>query len=255
MDSSEKPPVKYSRGIIAPMGLQNSSWSTTESYLQHIFDTKLDYGPFNYLYLDMSAKTGDYSAYYFNNNNSESLQRLNQDEKEKFVFAVSNSDPNKPFKKVEIGKQMFQDTIDDFSVHRNEEDLVSSIIYGLLQNEKENYPDETLRMFMESNDDEVVKGVSKINAEYSKYWKNAYSRTSTLILVDYDDNVHYYEYYLTSWKVLNSTISSKEWKMNKFNFELKPLYRNSAPRMSFGMVFSIFSMLFSITVTINRILI
>ena len=66
----------YGRGIIAPIGLQNSSWNNSETYLKYIFDIKSDFGPFNYVYLDMSAKTGLYSMYYMNNINSKFIQKL-----------------------------------------------------------------------------------------------------------------------------------------------------------------------------------
>ena len=219
---------KYGRGIIAPIGLQNSSWPSAESYLQHIFDIKSDFGPFNYVYLDMSAKTGAYSIYYLNNRNSNFVQKLNPNENDRFIVSLSNSDINRPFQKINKGKEVFETIIDNYTIDRNKEKLVNSIIKDLLQSEEQYYPDETLGEFMNENDEQVVRGVSQINADYSTYWKNAYSRTSTLILVDYDDNVEYYEFNLTSWETVNKKINSKEWKMNDFKFKLKPLYSKNS---------------------------
>jgi len=86
-------------------------------------------------------------------------------------------------------------------------------------------PDQTLAEFMvktKPSDYEIVDGVSKIKANYSSFWPNGYTRTSTLILVDYDNKVEYYEY--------NLTLGDKAdyWKMNSFEFELKPHYLNNS---------------------------
>jgi hypothetical protein len=118
--------------------------------------------------------------------------------------------------------------IDEYDINGNKERLIASIIHELLQSEKQNYPDENLKKLMKQNDEDIVKGVSQINANYSKYWINAFSRTSTLILVDYDDNVEYYEYNLTNWKPVENTITSKEWKMNHFKFRLNTKYKNNS---------------------------
>ena len=229
--------AKYGRGIIAPIGLQNSSWSNSETYLQYIFDIKSDFGPFNYVYLDMSVQTGLYSIYYMNNINSKVVQKLNSNDKGRFIYSFSNSDLERPFKKVVDGKKTFENMIDEYSVDGDKNRLIDSVIYQLLQNEKQNYPDENLKYFMNQNDEDIVKGVSQINANYSKYWVDAFSRTSTLILVDYDDNVEYYEYNLTSWKPVQNTIAAREWKMNHLKFRLNPSYKNSGIKSCYFSIF------------------
>jgi hypothetical protein len=83
---------------------------------------------------------------------------------------------------------------------------------------------------MNRTDESMIRGVSRIKADYSSFWPNAFSRTSTLILVDYDDNVEYYEFNLTNWTSRSdqSTVKKiqwEQWRMNQFKFRLKPNYK------------------------------
>jgi uncharacterized protein with NRDE domain len=176
----------------------------------------------------MSAKTGLYSMYYMNNINSKFIQKLNPNDKDRFIYSFSNSDLERPFKKVLEGRKTFETLIDEYSNNGNKERLIEYIIYELLQSEIKNYPDENLEKFMKQSDEDIVKGVSQINANYSTYWINAFSRTSTLILVDFDDNVEYYEYNLTNWKPVENTITSKVWQMNHATFRLNTNSTNNS---------------------------
>lgn len=221
---------KYGRGIIAPIGLQNSSWKNSEEYLQYIFDTRSDFSPFNYVYLDMSAQTGSYSMYYLNNVNSKSVQKLNSNDNKKFIYSFSNSDLERPFSKITEGRRTFESMIDEFAIRGDKDKLVNSLINELLQSENQYYPDENLRFFLNQSEENIVKGISQINANYSTYWENALSRTSTLILVDYEDNVEYYEYNLTNWTPSGNSIVSKVWKMNQLKFKLNSQYKNAAKK-------------------------
>ena len=128
----------------------------------------------------------------------------------------------------DTGKEKFQTIIDEYALNGNKQKLLDAIIFDLLQNNEPNYPDPILKSFMNTNDESAVKGVSQINANYTSYWRNAFSRTSTVILVDYDDNVEYYEYNLTSFNRDLNQIDSREWQMNNFTFKLRPLYKNSS---------------------------
>ena len=115
---------------------------------------------------------------------------------------------------------------------------------ALLQNKSSNMPDEILAQFMRKNltnprDESVVDGVSKIKANYTGYWANGFTRTSTLILVDYDDNVEYYEYNLTKTSRNDTT---ENWQMNSLSFKLKPLYtKNEAGQLNIPIRFILLS--------------
>ena len=91
----------------------------------------------------------------------------------------------------------------------------------LLQDKTQNIPDKTLAEYLRTNNENIVGNISSINADYGHYWKNARTRTSTVILVDYDNNVEYYEYNLTSWKrLVNANIINQKWELNSFKFKL-----------------------------------
>ena len=209
--------------------IQNSSWPNAESYMEYLTEHKMDFKPFNFVQLEMSRKTGAYNMYYINNNDTKPYSKLNPDDKNSFIFGVSNSDPDRPFQKVINGKLQFENIINDFAKESDKQKLVDSMINDLMMSKKPNYPDKNLASFMGLEDEkyeEIVKGVSQINANYSTYWVNGHTRTCTLILVDYDDNLFYYEYNLTN-------IDSKVWKMNSFETQLKPLYKNSSLSTNF----------------------
>ena len=75
-------------------------------------------------------------------------------------------------------------------------------------------PDPILTSFMNVKNESLVEGVSRLNANYTTFWTNASTRTSSLILVDYNNNVEYYEYNMSS---------IGNWNMNKLEFKIQTL--------------------------------
>jgi hypothetical protein len=55
-----------------------------------------------------------------------------------------------------------------------------------------------------------------------------------VILVDYYDNVDYYELNLTDWKN-GELANNQQWQLNHFKFKLKPLYKRSKPFKTVGL--------------------
>lgn len=235
------------RGVIVGDYLQDSSWPNVDAFMQKLSDEKHLYKPFNYVQVDMSNTTGDYSLYYVNNNSTNTYEKMNKDN-ERFIFGISNSDPQRPFKKVVNGQKEFGAIIDEYALTSNKEHFIDSMI-TLLQNTTSNMPDEILAQFMRKNisdpsDEVIIDGVSRIKANYSGYWTNGFTRTSTLILVDYDDNVQYFEYNLTKTSRNDTT---ENWRMNSFNFKLKPLYiRNSTGQLKLSVGSFLVCILFSV---------
>lgn len=216
------------RGIIVSNFLLNDDIKP-EGYLEELNNEKNLYGPFNYLQLTQ-LKSGEYVLFYINNNDTNSYRVMNTGNEKQFIFGLSNSDPERPFQKVTKGKITFNNIIQTFSRNSDKESLVNSLI-GFLQNKTENMPDENLARFMQSNNEEQIKGISKLNANYTTYWKNAATRTSTLILVDYENNVEYYE--------LNMT-TIDEWQMNKLTFKLTNAANKQTPNIQAFLISTIF---------------
>lgn len=213
------------RGEIVPNYVLNNSLDyTANDYLNYLEETKFSYDGFNLVLLEQSSQTGDYSLYYLNNNSTKKYGRLNNYVDKSFIFSLSNSDPERQFRKATEGKNVFQSYIDSFSrgaINKNQ--LIDSLLNKLLLNRTPYYPDYYLAKFLELQliyeDEHIIANISSINANYLNYWQNARTRTSTLILVDYDNNVEYYEYNLTL-----SQTNSETWLFNNRTFKLKPIY-------------------------------
>lgn len=224
------------RGIIASDFLIDSSWPSSEEYMQHLMTTRLDFGPFNYVQVEMSNKTGRYSLYLISNSDDSPYQRVISDEDfGPHYFAISNSDLTRPFNKVVNGNRTFRNLVEAYAEHANKQRLVEGIL-GLLQDTTENFPDPTLAEFMRKDpSDMAVRGVSRINGNYFGYWSRAHTRTSTVIMVDYNDNVEYYEYNLTSFMInASGYVEPGEWVLNSFKFKLKPLYEKFTDETNSG---------------------
>lgn len=221
------------RGIVASDFLIDSSWQNTDHYMKHLMTTRYDFGPFNYVQTEMSNETGRYSLYLISNgNNSTYTQIISDKNLGPNYFAISNSDYERPFSKVKNGNATFKALLEEYEKTLDKAKLVDGII-ALLQSTTENYPDLTLAEFMKKDpQDPAVHGVSRLNANYYGYWAKGHTRTSTLILVDYQDNVEYYEYNLTNYRINQSgSVDPDDWAMNSFKFKLKPLYKNSGVRL------------------------
>jgi uncharacterized protein with NRDE domain len=154
------------RGVIASDYLLDSSWKSVEAYMQHLANTKLNYGPFNYVQAEMSNKTGRYSLYYVTNSDAlSSYKKINPDDSSSspFYFALSNSALDRPFNKVSLGNVTFRNLIEDYSKTTFDKARLVQGILDLMQNQNENVPDDNLVHFMRRNssDDAAVKGVSR----------------------------------------------------------------------------------------------
>ena len=215
---------------MVPNYVQTSEWESPEHAMQDLTNKKHLYLAFNYVQLEMSKLDGSYSLYYVNNNDTKPFAKMNENSTSSYYFSVSNSNLERPFAKTVAGKQVFKSIIDNYAAHQNKAALRESLL-ALMQNTTDNMPDDNLAAFMDMPDAKfksVVKGVSSVKANYTGFWYRAHTRTTTIILVDYDDNVEYHELNLTSW-ANNELANNQTWKMNSFTFKLKPLYKSGQP--------------------------
>ncbi len=132
-------------------------------FLENLTIDRFEYGLFNYVQLVMSNQTGNYSLFYVNNNDTKNYQKMNNDTDSQFIFSLSNSDPLRPFQKVVNGEIIFKEIIKNYSSNSNKTYLIESL-KELLQNKTENMPDQNLARFMNTKDDLLVSGVSKVSA-------------------------------------------------------------------------------------------
>ena len=75
MQSVERNTTK-GRGIITSDYLLNSSWPNTEAYMEHLMSTRYNFGPFNYVQVEMSNITGRYSLYLITNGKDIPYQKV-----------------------------------------------------------------------------------------------------------------------------------------------------------------------------------
>ena len=109
----------------------------------------------------MSNETGKYSLFYLNNNDTKSYAKMNNNTDGQFIFSISNSDPLRPFQKVVHGEKIFKQIVDNYSSNSNKTYLTESL-RELLQNKTENMPDQNLAAFMNTKNDLLVSGVSRV---------------------------------------------------------------------------------------------
>ena len=194
-------PGKFSRGIVVSASIMNSSWPNTEAYMKYLEANRDFFKSYNYVQAEMSPTTGNYDMYYFNNVQGKPHVKLNPNQNQPFIFGISNSNPEQQFNKAVMGQQKMKEFIDRFAEVSDKIALKNSLL-ELLQNTTDNYPDPNLEEFLGVKIPLVVRGISRVKADYGVAISRTYSRTSTIILIDYDDNVEYFEYNMSSWSTL-----------------------------------------------------
>ena len=247
--SYDKSQVYISRGnIVAEYLLKDSINYNSEQFLNDLEIVKSDYKGFNLILLEMSQQSENYDAYFYNNEikNATYRRRLNENESKRYIFSISNNNMKDKFIKEQEGIKVFETLLGEYSKSTiRKKEFIDSLFQEILFNTKKYYPDYNLMKFLNINDTseksiENLKMMSSINANYSDWWNGAQTRTSTLILVDYDNRVEYVEFNLTStgvWSSKNETFKlkiftkSKELESYYFEFVLIFLISNISLRL------------------------
>ncbi|XP_045592532.1 transport and Golgi organization 2 homolog [Procambarus clarkii] len=175
-------------------------------YLENIAKLDAVYNPFNLLMMDPGEHS--YNITYYN-----SQIKLSQ-KIQSGVHGFGNSAINKPFKKVQKGKQKFQEIIEAYGKTECEEKLINELII-MMQDTKKYFPDEQLIDQGKGHSEDFVKTLSSIWVTFPAH--NYGTRTTTVILVDHSDRVVFKE--RTMKEPIN--LEAIEWEVNEFSFNLK----------------------------------
>ena len=206
--------VYSSRGIIVGNYLKGNH--KTKRFLSDLDAKKFEYKGFNLLLLEISEKTGNYDAYYYNNEIKYDSYKdsINANDNVQRIFSISNNNFHEKFMKEIEGVKVFESVLNEYGTLKiGKKELIDKLFNNILFNTKKYYPDKNLAKFLNINDknEENIKNLktmSSINAQYGDWWTGAQTRTSTLILVDYNNMVEYIEFNLTSfsgWSSKNTT--------------------------------------------------
>jgi uncharacterized protein with NRDE domain len=221
--------VYSSRGNIVGEYLKRNH--KTKRFLSDLEIRKSNYKGFNLMLFEMSEKTGNYKAYYYNNeikndfyNNSININ----DNTQRRVFSISNNNFNEKFMKEIEGVKVLEQLLYEYGNKTlSKQVFINKLFNNILFNTKKHYPDDNLAKFLNiDNKNEKntknLKRMSSINAQYGDWWVGAQTRTSTLILVDYDNRVEYIEFNLTSprvWSSRNETFNLNTLKKKSNNMK------------------------------------
>ena len=253
--SEDEAKEKKGRGeIVSNYMLENSINFITENFLEDLSEAKHSYKKFNLILLEMSEISGNYSAFYLNNaNESQSYKKLNNNEAESFIFSISNSDIHSPFRKAIEGKKQLSKLIKEFeNLMLNKQEFIDKLFNDILFNNTPLYPDEILAKSINNNSSnnnenkDLLESISSIKSNYLNYWPDARTRTSTLVLVDYNNHVNYYEFNLSS-------IHPEVWSSRNQTFKIKPYSNKSMDFLLNGFVKSYCFDLIIITLAFNQI--
>ncbi|KAI8882745.1 DUF833-domain-containing protein [Backusella circina FSU 941] len=168
-----------SRGVV----VRDYLWDTTGplDYLQDLSQHGSDFGGFNIICASLDPKKEIEVGYYSNREDSETTL-LQYGE----YYGLSNSTLGNPWVKVEKGKQVFKDIVaKDRQV--NEETLIEDLFNLLRTTEEMTDVTNIQQVFADLKERICVPLFNFINGAYYA------TRTSTVVLVDYDGRVTFVE--------------------------------------------------------------
>lgn len=196
---------KVSRGFLVVDYLK--SHQKGPQYIEEVKNNGNDYNAFNLVTLDPGEDLYDVNFYTNTTNTTQKIQPGSH--------GFGNCPLSKPFKKVQKGEAMFQDLVKACGKKEYEEKLIAEL-FAMMQNKESQYPDPQLSEQGEGHTENFVHSLSSIfvTCLAEKYG----SRTTTVILVDQDNQLVYRE--RTMQDPINP--ANPVWKDSNFSFTITP---------------------------------
>ncbi|XP_051829189.1 transport and Golgi organization protein 2 homolog isoform X2 [Antechinus flavipes] len=162
------------------------------SYLKKISSEAHLYNGFNLIAADLNTIKGDIFCYYGNRG----------------VYGLSNSLLETPWKKLQYGKQLFVDVIDQ-SQDLTREDLIGELL-KVMNNEECQLPDPAIE---DQGKDYILPILNKYAAVCVRC-PGYGTRTNTIVLIDAEGNVTF-----TERSMIDEDVN--QWKTNTYHFQLQ----------------------------------
>ncbi|XP_020852002.1 transport and Golgi organization protein 2 homolog isoform X1 [Phascolarctos cinereus] len=172
------------------------------SYLKKISSEAHLYNGFNLITADLNTTKGDVFCYYGNRGEQEPIILTPG------VYGLSNSLLETPWKKLQYGKQLFVDVIDQ-SQGLSREDLISELL-KIMNNQECQLPDPALE---DQGKDYILPILNKYAAVCVRC-PGYGTRTNTIVLIDAEGEVTF-----TERSMIDGDVS--QWKTNTYTFQLQ----------------------------------
>ncbi|XP_042878340.1 transport and Golgi organization 2 homolog [Penaeus japonicus] len=174
-------------------------------YMRKVADSGVKYNDYNLVVLEPEGNS--YKIGYLNS--SKNVPQV----LETGVLGFGNSVVEKPFKKVQKGKRKMEEVVRSFGTKDSEQQLIHEL-FQMMKDREMNIPDEQLEYQGRQHSEEILSELCRmwVACKTIKYG----TRTTTVILVDHNDNVTYRE------KTMEEPIDIEDvkWIENNFDFKL-----------------------------------
>lgn len=196
---------RASRGFLVVNYLR--SHQKGPQYIEEVKNSGKDYNTFNLVTLDPEGDSYDVNFY---NSEAKITHKIQPGS-----HGFGNCPLSKPFKKVQKGEMVFQDLVKVYGEKEYEEKLISEL-FAMMQNSEFNFPDPQLSEQGKGHSADFVQNLSSIwvSCPAIKYG----SRTTTVILVDQEDQLVYKE------RTMQDPVNPRNpvWKNSNFSFTITP---------------------------------
>ncbi|KAF1806653.1 NRDE protein-domain-containing protein [Mucor lusitanicus] len=173
---------KVSRGVLVRDFLCDKE--SVHDSVEHLQAHTNDYGGFSLVNFDFSKKPADMA--YVTNREDQSTVELKPGE----IYGLSNSILTNPWPKVKMGKEVFQRIIQQHDL--SQQDLIDAL-FGLLSLSKPMNNDKDIQQIFDDLKERISIPLFNFPGNLGIQEPAYATRTSTIVLIDRDDNVTFIE--------------------------------------------------------------